>query len=84
MHKCDNPKCVNPDHLQLGTQLENIADCKSKGRTKRSKLLPHIDEIFRKRAEGYSHQKLADEYMVSRPLITLLFTDRLLTNRSIT
>lgn len=33
MHKCDNMKCCNPKHLILGTQLENIADRKAKGRT---------------------------------------------------
>lgn len=32
MHKCDNPACVNPDHLQVGTQSENILDSLSKGR----------------------------------------------------
>lgn len=32
-HTCDNRFCVNPDHLFLGTRLDNMQDCKNKGRT---------------------------------------------------
>ena len=34
-HKCDNPSCINPEHLEVGTQADNIADKVSRGRQAR-------------------------------------------------
>jgi hypothetical protein len=35
MHACDNKRCVNPAHLSVGTQGDNLRDAKAKGRTRK-------------------------------------------------
>ena len=44
MHKCDNPRCCNPDHLTIGTPAENVKDAILKGRWKSSLTVPQIME----------------------------------------
>lgn len=53
-HKCDNPKCVNPKHLFLGTHLDNALDKISKGRDN-----PAIGDrnITRKHPEKFQGEK---------------------------
>ena len=40
LHKCDNVHCVNPDHLFIGTQMDNIQDMIMKGRDNKRRLNP--------------------------------------------
>ena len=39
LHKCDNGMCCNPHHLKQGTQLENMRECKDRGRNKIPKFV---------------------------------------------
>lgn len=41
LHKCDNPKCCNPNHLFLGTRADNVADMHAKGRARQGDLTGH-------------------------------------------
>lgn len=87
MHTCDNPSCVNPDHLKLGTQKENIQDMFSKGRnpprnqqchgeSNGQAILtsPQIKEIRRRINSGSKQIDLAKEYNVSKQTISAIFT----------
>jgi hypothetical protein len=68
-HKCDNPKCVNPDHLFVGTHKENMEDMTNKGR--RAKKLTERDRSDI-RGSSWKTKDLADMYNVSERLVRLI------------
>lgn len=71
LHRCDNPPCVNPDHLFLGDPAVNSADKVSKGRQKRGHLKLSIEGVARILAGG-STRMLAAELGVSQSLVWLV------------
>ncbi len=76
LHSCDVRRCVNPNHLFTGTQLENVQDMCRKGRFVaqigeehgRAKL-SEVD-IFNIRCNPLSQGKIANQYGVSQSLIS--------------
>ena len=77
LHRCDNPACVNPEHLFLGDQKANSLDSVSKGRwgrrgcvgTEHGRAILDDDAVRRIRAGGESVTNLAKEYGVSKSAI---------------
>ena len=78
MHRCDNPACINPDHLFAGTKGDNVADMVAKGRkvTARGEAagrarLTEADvlDIRRRHAAGESLRELGSCYGVSHVAI---------------
>jgi len=69
LHSCDNPPCVNPTHLFLGTSDDNIRDCISKDRhTRGERVAWHrltdadVQNILRMHAAGMRVGELARMY----------------------
>lgn len=88
LHTCDVRNCVNPGHLFLGNQSDNMRDREEKGRANRnprkgedyfgSKLSElKVKEIKeRYKAGGVTMAELGREYGVSRPAVSLIISGR--------
>lgn len=79
LHKCDNPPCVRPSHLRLGTMTDNVADMISKGRLRvgSARSTAKLDErlavqIRELRVLGISRKSLAKRFGVCESTIRAL------------
>lgn len=75
-HECDNPSCINPEHLFLGTNADNIADMMKKNRQRKGEIHGRnklsLDEVqYIKSFPKYhgSGVKLAEQFAVSKTTI---------------
>jgi hypothetical protein len=78
-HSCDNPMCVNPDHLFLGTAQDNVDDMMNKNRGNKPKgernrhaklSYDQIIEIRSITPNIFKHREIAKKYGVTRPTIS--------------
>jgi hypothetical protein len=78
-HRCDNPPCCNPDHLFLGTHLDNVADKVCKNRQAKGSDLPqkkygiaHVEEVRRLKNLGLTHADIAIKMGISEGQVSYL------------
>lgn len=80
LHECDNPPCVNPHHLKLGTHLDNMKDMLSKGRfckgeqSPKSKLTEEdvLDIRAMYESGDFTQVQISDIFHVSNMLVSLI------------
>lgn len=68
-HKCDNPKCVNLNHLEIGTHADNAAD---KVRRKRTKRLVSPEAVLAIRAAQGTYRTIGERFGVSASYVCII------------
>lgn len=79
MHRCDNPSCVNPKHLTLGTKTENHRDMMQKNRHRARHGSTHpvakitesdVNEILRLLSTGLLQREVASHFNISKETVS--------------
>ena len=78
LHTCDNPPCVNPHHLFLGTQLQNIADRDSKKRQRWGTAMwwccklteEQVRDIYLQAHLGVPQADIAKQYKITQSTVS--------------
>src|SRR6185503_1885498 len=82
LHKCDNRKCVNPDHLFLGTVQDNVDDMHAKGRAHKatgeasSNARLTTAQVIAIRGDNRIHAEIAKDYDISLSTVSAIKTKR--------
>jgi hypothetical protein len=91
LHHCDNPSCVNPRHLFLGTQKDNMDDARRKGRDRRASGLAHwrtkttLNDAATARflhSTGVTQEEIARRLGISASLVRNILAGRHWTDRA--
>lgn len=81
LHSCDNRRCVNPEHLRLGTFQENMDDMTARKRQAHGERNAHAklsaESVKAIRAETGTHAEIAARHGVSQPLVSMIRSGRI-------
>lgn len=75
-HKCDTPSCVNPEHLFLGTDADNLSDMSAKGRSPRGTRNGHTslseDDVRAIRSDTRAQHVIAAAYSIHQTTVSYI------------
>ena len=74
-HKCDNPPCCNPKHLEIGTQEQNVADSYIRGRRRGRISAELVDAIRARKDDGVSMASVGREFGVGPTTVNAIWRD---------